>query len=109
MGLVGVTMADIAGQHNFLCKGTQPDTACHFTLNCGLQAAPRIYSELVHYTFGIHQGRAPAQTDVHTTERKDSVPMMQSQDLRGPLCAHHMGIKLHLLLGESVLPEMLKE
>ena len=81
MGLVGVTMADIAGQHNFLCKGTQPDTACHFTLNCGLQAAPRIYSELVHYTFGIHQGRAPAQTDVHTTERKDSVPMMQSQDL----------------------------
>lgn len=74
MGLVGVTMADIASQHNFLCKGTQPDTACHFTRNCGLQAAPRIYSELVHYTFGIHQGRAPAQTDVHTAKRKDSGP-----------------------------------
>lgn len=74
MGLVGVTMADIAGQHNFLCKGTQPDTACHLTLNPGLQAAPCIYSELVHYAFGIHQGRAPAQTDVHTIERKDSGP-----------------------------------
>ena len=74
MGLVGVTMADIARQHNFLCKGTQPDTACHLTLNPGLQAAPCIYSELVHYAFGIHQGRAPAQTDVHTIERKDSGP-----------------------------------
>lgn len=74
MGLVGVTMADIAGQHNFLCKGTQPDTACHLTLNPGLQAAPCIYSELVHYAFGIHQGRAPAQTDMHTIERKDSGP-----------------------------------
>lgn len=61
-------------QLSFFCKGTQPDTACHFTLNCGLQAAPRIYSELVHYTFGIHQGRASAQTDVHTAERKDSGP-----------------------------------
>ena len=99
MGLVGVTMADIASQHNFLCKGTQSDTACHLTLNPGLQAAPCIYSELVHYAFGIHQGRAPAQTDVHTIE---------SQDLRGSLCPHQMRIKLHLQLGESVLTEMLK-
>ena len=74
MGLVGVTMADIAGQHNFLCKEIQPDTACHLTLSPGLQAAPCIYSELVHYAFGIHQGRAPAQTDMHTIERKDSGP-----------------------------------
>lgn len=111
MGLAGVTMADIASQHNFLCKGTQSDTACHLTLNPGLQAAPCIYSELVHYITHLAFTKAELQHRQTCTQLKGGtqVPMLESQDLRGSLCPHQMRIKLHLQLGESVLTEMLKE
>lgn len=57
----------------------------------------------------IPAGRAPAQTDVHTVERRDSGPHAgEPGSSRVSVCPHQMRIKLHLQLGESVLTGLLK-
>ena len=111
MGLVGVTMADIAGQHNFLFFVREPSQTQLAILPSTVGSKqPPVFIQSWYITRLAFTKAEPQHRQTCTQLKgRTRVPMLHSQDLRGPRCTHHMGIKLHLLLGESVLTEMLKE